>query len=99
LGGSTYYIFMNVTKPPFSNQLAREAVVTGLNEGAFNRLGSGTLDPGCFFLPPGIPGHPTHASCPYGNPAKGGNLAKAKALVKQSGQANTKITVYSELRA
>jgi len=97
LGGSTYYIFFNVTKPPFNNQLVREAVATGLNESAMNKLGSGTLAPACFFLPPAVPGHPT-GSCPYGNPASGGNIAKAKALIKQSGLAGTPVTVWSETR-
>ena len=97
LGGSTYYIFFNAQEKPFNNQLAREAVVTGLNENAMNRIGSGTLVPACFFLPPLIPGHPT-GSCPYGNPSAGGNIAKAKALVKQSGEANVPITVWSETR-
>src|SRR5579859_936142 len=83
---STYYIFMNSQEKPFNNQLAREAVVTGLDERAFNRLGAGTLLPGCYFLPPGMVGHPT-GPCPYGDPAAGGNLAKAQALVKQSGMA------------
>ncbi|HEX5195434.1 MAG TPA: ABC transporter substrate-binding protein [Solirubrobacteraceae bacterium] len=98
LGGSTYYIFFNVTKPPFNNQLVREAVVTGLNQVAMNKLSSGTLVPACFFLPPGVPGHPT-GPCPYGNPASGGNIAKAKQLIKQSGMAGTKVTVWSETRA
>jgi peptide/nickel transport system substrate-binding protein len=97
LGGSTYYVFLNSQRAPFNNFLAREAVVTGLNENAFNRLGSGTLVAACYFLPPLIPGHPS-APCPYGNPASGGNLSKAKALVKQSGQANVPITVWSETR-
>jgi peptide/nickel transport system substrate-binding protein len=96
LGGSTYYVFLNSTEPPFNNQLAREAVVTGLNESAFNHLGSGTLDPGCFFIPPSVPGHPS-GPCPYGTPGTG-DLAKAKALVKQSGQAGAKITVWAEER-
>ena len=65
LGGSTYYVFMNYSEPPFNNQLAREAVVTGLNQDAMSRLGSGTLVPACYFLPPDVPGHPT-APCPYG---------------------------------
>jgi ABC-type transport system substrate-binding protein len=82
-GGSTYYIFLNSTVKPFNNQLAREAVVTGLNQDAMNRLSSGSLAAACFFLPPAVPGHPTSA-CPYGTPGTG-NLAKAKALVKQSG--------------
>jgi peptide/nickel transport system substrate-binding protein len=97
LGGSTYYFFLNSQEAPFNNQLAREAVVTGLNEEAYNRIGSGTLDPACFFLPPAIPGHPS-GSCPYGTPGTG-NLAKAKALLKKSGQEGAKVTVWSQERA
>jgi peptide/nickel transport system substrate-binding protein len=97
LGGSTYYVFLNATEPPFNNQLAREAVVTGLNQDAMTRLGSGTLVPACFFLPPDVPGHPSGA-CPYGTPGTG-NLAKAKALVKQSGEEGAPVTVWSETRA
>ena len=98
LGGSTYYIFFNVTKPPFSSQLAREAVNTGLDQQAMNKLAAGTLVPACFFLPPAVPGHPTSA-CPYGNPASGGDIAKAKQLVQQSGMAGTPVTVWSETRS
>jgi len=97
LGGSTYYIFMNATKKPFSSQLAREAVMTGLNQDAMTRLGAGTLVPACFFLPPAVAGHPT-APCPYGTPGLG-NLAKAKALVKQSGMEGQPVTVWSQERA
>ena len=97
LGGSTYYVFLNMTEKPFSSQLAREAVVAGLNQDAMSRLGSGTLVPACFFLPPDVPGHPT-GSCPYGTPGTG-DLAKAKALVKQSGMAGQPVTVWSETRS
>jgi peptide/nickel transport system substrate-binding protein len=97
LGGSTYYVFLNTTEKPFSSQLAREAVVAGLNQDAMSRLGSGTLVPACFFLPPDVPGHPT-GSCPYGTPGLG-NLAKAKALVRQSGMEGQPVTVWSETRA
>jgi peptide/nickel transport system substrate-binding protein len=95
---STYYVFLNTKAKPFSSQLAREAVVTGLNQNAMNRLGSGTLIPGCYFLPPGMTGHPT-APCPYGDPASGGDIAKAKALVQQSGMAGQAVTVWSETRS
>jgi peptide/nickel transport system substrate-binding protein len=95
---STYYVFMNTKEKPFSNQLARQAVVTGLNQQAMSRLSSGSLIPGCYFLPPGMVGHPT-APCPYGDPAKGGDIAKAKQLVQQSGMAGQPVTVWSQERA
>jgi peptide/nickel transport system substrate-binding protein len=95
---STYYVFMNTQSKPFSSKLAREAVITGIDQNAMSRLGSGTLIPGCYFLPPGMVGHPT-APCPYGNPASGGDIAKAKQLVKQSGMAGTPVTVWSETRS
>src|SRR5579875_2709189 len=97
LGGSVYYFFLNASKPPFNNQLAREAVVASTAQSGYSRLGSGTLSPGCFFLPPGIPGHGT-GKCPYGNPATG-NMAKAKKLLKESGQANVPVVVYGEQRS
>jgi peptide/nickel transport system substrate-binding protein len=95
---STYYVFMNTKNKPFSSPLARQAVVTGLDQNAMNRLGSGTLIPGCFFLPPNMVGHPT-GTCPYGDPKSGGNLTKAKQLVQQSGMAGTPVTVWSETRS
>ncbi len=97
LGGSVYYFFLNASKPPFNNLEARQAVVTGLNQDAFSRLGSGTLQPGCFFLPPGIAGHGV-GKCPLTNPATG-NMKKAKQLLAKSGQANTPIVVYGEERS
>ena len=103
LGGSTYYIFLNATKAPFNNQDAREAVVTGLNEAGFDHLGSGTLAPGCYFLPPALPGYDGNSNdCPYGKPTQTGDPAeikKAQALVKASGQANVPITVYAQERS
>jgi peptide/nickel transport system substrate-binding protein len=54
--------------------------------------------PACFFLPPDVTGHPpASASCPYGTPGTG-DIAKAKALVKQSGLAGTAVTVWSQNR-
>lgn len=98
LGGSTYYVFLNASKPPFNNLDARIAVIYGLNQPAYSRLGGGTLAPACFFLPPAIPGHPS-GPCPYGNPAKGPNLKKARAMLKKSGQANVPVTIYTEQRS
>jgi peptide/nickel transport system substrate-binding protein len=90
----TYLIFLNVTRKPFSSQLAREAVLTGLDENTIKRLSSGTLLPGCHFLPPGMYGH-LGARCPDRDAGPGGNLAAAKALVERSRMSGTRVTVWS----
>ena len=94
---STYYFFLNTKTKPFSSQLAREAVIVGLDRNALARLGSGFFVPGCYLLPPPMVGHATQ-TCPYGDPATP-NLAKAKQLVQQSGMAGTPITVWGEERS
>jgi peptide/nickel transport system substrate-binding protein len=95
LGISTWYVFMNTQEKPFSNQLARQAVATAISRAAMSRIASGTLAPACFLLPPAVPGHPS-ASC-SGAATENGNIAKAKAMVKQSGMAGTPVTVWSEI--
>jgi peptide/nickel transport system substrate-binding protein len=92
LGISTWYIFMNLKEKPFSSQLAREAVAAAISRSAMDRIASGTLAPACFLLPPAVPGHPS-TSCPDGT----GNMAKAKALLKQSGMAGTPVTVWGQI--
>jgi peptide/nickel transport system substrate-binding protein len=94
---STYYFFMNTQTKPFSSPLAREAVVTGLDQDALNRLSSGTLIPACYYLPPGMIGHPA-APCPHGDPPTP-DLAKAKQLVQQSGMAGAAVTVWGQMRS
>jgi peptide/nickel transport system substrate-binding protein len=95
---STFYFFLNTRLAPFNNIKARQAVNYALDRRALQRLASGFLEPGCFFLPEGIVGHPT-SPCPSGDPNQPPNLAKAKELVQQSGQAGTKITVWGETRS
>jgi peptide/nickel transport system substrate-binding protein len=94
----TFYFFMNTTTPPFNNPQVRQAVNLALDRRALQRLASGFLTPGCYFLPPGLPGHPT-APCPYGDPNSAPDLNKAKQLVQQSGLSGTPITVYGETRS
>ncbi len=93
-----FYFFLNTKRPPFNNILARQAVIEALNQPALSRLDSGNFAPGCYFLPPGIVGHPT-APCPYGDPSKGGNIAAAKALVAKAGLTGTPVDVYGETRS
>jgi peptide/nickel transport system substrate-binding protein len=92
---STFYFFLNTATKPFNNLMAREAVQYAVDRDAIVRLSSGTIEPGCYFLPPGMIGHPT-APCPFGTKP---DLAKAKALVKASGLAGTPVTVWGQMRS
>jgi peptide/nickel transport system substrate-binding protein len=92
---STFYFFMNSTRPPFSSELARRAVVTALDRPALAQLGNGTLEPECYLLPEGIPGHPS-GSCPYGGAEEEGDLHAARELVRGSGTAGAEVTVWGE---
>lgn len=95
---SNEFFFLNVTSPPFSSQLVREAVNYAIDRRALERLDSGMLEPACFFLPVGMPGHPS-GPCPYGDPNGAPNLNKAKQLVKESGMEGTPVTVWGQTRS
>ena len=92
------YFFLNVKAKPFNSPLVREAVNYAIDRRALQRLDSGMLEPACFFLPVGMPGHPT-SPCPYGDPNAAPNLARAKELVRQSGLAGTPVTVWGQSRS
>ncbi len=100
---STYYFFMNTKVAPFNNVAARQAVSMAIDRTALARLSSGSLTPGCFFLPPAIIGHPSASSCPTaGDPTvspSAATVAKAKAMIASAGLAGTKVTVWSETRS
>ena len=92
---STYYFFMNQKLAPFNDEKARQAVNYGIDKPALARLfGGGLFEPGCNFLPPGIPGYKKLEPCPWGDPTKPPDLAKAKALLKESKYNGEKITVW-----
>lgn len=86
---STNYFFLNQRLSPFNNLLAREAANYAINREALARLAGGYVTPSCYFLPVGIPGHPT-APCPFPSP----NLAKAKALLQQAHLVGAPVSVY-----
>ena len=92
---STDYVFFNTRTRPFANLLAREAVVTGLNQNVISRLASGSLTPGCYLVPSTVIEWPA-GPCPYANPSGGGDIAQAKLLVRRSGMVGTPVTVWSE---
>jgi peptide/nickel transport system substrate-binding protein len=95
---STYYFFLNTQQKPFNNQKAREAVNMAVDRRAIARLNGGNFKPTCWFLPEGIVGHPT-GPCPYGDPTAAPDMAKAKALLKESGMAGQSVTVWGQNRS
>jgi peptide/nickel transport system substrate-binding protein len=98
---STYYFFLNTQVAPFNNVQARQAVNLATDRTALARLSSGSLTPGCYFLPPTIVGHQA-GSCNGADPNKvpsSADVAKAKQMIKAAGLAGTKVTVWSETRS
>jgi len=95
---STFYFFLNTQTKPFNNELARQAVNTALDRRALARIGGGNYKPTCWFLPEGLVGHPT-SPCPYGDPNKPPDMAKAKQLLQQSGMAGESVTVWGQQRS
>ncbi len=92
-----YYLELNTHLPPFDNEKARQAVAYAVNRKVVvNLVGGPALgSPICQLLPAGIPGH--QAYCPYTrNPGatwSAPDLAKARALVRESGTAGMKVTL------
>jgi peptide/nickel transport system substrate-binding protein len=90
---STFFFFLNTTRPPFNNLKAREAVNTALDRAKLVGFSS-FVKPSCFFIPEGLLGHPT-GPCPFGEAP---DIAKARQLVQESGLAGTPVTVWGQER-
>jgi peptide/nickel transport system substrate-binding protein len=104
----TDYFWLNVSRAPFNNPLAREAANLAVSRVALQRLASGQITPACYYLPPGIVGHPS-GPCPFGAPSGAGSfaaaslgsaadVAKAKSLVAKAGLTGSEVTVWTEDR-
>jgi peptide/nickel transport system substrate-binding protein len=91
----TYSLFLDPSERPFSSQLARRAVLAGLDRGAVARVAAGTLLPGCYLLPPAMSGHPS-APCPYGGLRGGADLSRARSLVDRAGMRGVRVVVQGE---
>lgn len=94
---STYYFFLNTTKPPFDRLEARQAVNYAIDREAMVRLASGFLAPTCWFIPDGIAGHPgDDVRCPYGDRP---DIERARQLVSDAGLTGAKVTVWGQQRS
>jgi peptide/nickel transport system substrate-binding protein len=90
-----YFFFLNTSIPPFDKLEARQAVNYALDSNALARLFGGRLKPSCNFLPPAVIGY-RELDCDYGDPAGPPEIDKGKELVKKSGYAGTKVTVWTD---
>jgi peptide/nickel transport system substrate-binding protein len=94
---STFYFFMNTRTPPFDDPKVREAVNYGIDKPALARIYAGELQPGCSFLPPGMPGSDEELDvdgCPWGDPNKPPDLEGARQMIEDAGAAGAKVTVW-----
>jgi peptide/nickel transport system substrate-binding protein len=87
---STYYFFMNFRLKPFTSLQARQAVNYAIDRNQLVNIAGGLGVPTYNFLPPSYPQYQKITPPPYPY-----NLQKAKQLVKQSGMAGEKVTVYT----
>jgi len=86
---STYFFWMNTTKPPFDDLKVRQAVNYAVDPEAVERIYGGELTAGQQILPPGMPGYEKYELYPH-------NMAKAKALIKQANPSDREITVWTD---
>jgi peptide/nickel transport system substrate-binding protein len=85
---STFYFFMNTEVKPFDNLKVRQAVNYAIDTDAINRVQGGVIEEGNTILPKVVPGHEDWPDLyPH-------DLAKAKQLVKESGEEGAKVTVW-----
>lgn len=86
---STYYFWMNTTKPPFDDLRVREAANYAVDASALARIYGGQLQPSHQILPPGMPGFRRFNLYPY-------NLARARRLVAAANPSDRSITVWTD---
>ena len=94
---STIWFFMNGRLAPFDDARVREAINHAVDKPAVERVYAGQLQGGCSFLPPGLTGYDKAldaSGCPFGDPADGPDVGRARALIRAAGAEGAKVTVW-----
>jgi peptide/nickel transport system substrate-binding protein len=89
---STYFFWMNTTKPPFDDLRVRQAVNYAVDPAALERIYVGTVAGTQQILPPGMPGYKKLELYPHA-------LAKAKAMIKEANPSDMDVTVWGDSEA
>ncbi len=86
---STYYFWMNTTKPPFNDVKVRQAINYAIDPAALERIYSGQIAATHQILPEGMPGHKQFDLYPT-------DIEKAKELLKEANPSDMNITVWTD---
>jgi peptide/nickel transport system substrate-binding protein len=100
-GLTTHYLSLNTRVPPFDSLQVRQALNFALDRAALARImgGPSAFVPTCQVLPPGMFGYAPY--CPYTAGATGAgtwtapDLARARALVAESGTRGDRVVVWA----
>ncbi len=97
---STYYFFLNTqSRRRSTTRKSAKRSTSAIDKPALARLFAGTLEPGCSFLPPEMPGYSESldsGDCPWGDPNEAPDLERAKQLIKEAGAEGAKVTVWGD---
>jgi peptide/nickel transport system substrate-binding protein len=94
---STNWFFMNERVPPFDDPRVRRAVNYAIDKRALERVYAGQIKAGCSFLPSGMPGYDKKldtSGCPFGDPNRPPDVARARSLIRAAGAEGAKVTVW-----
>jgi peptide/nickel transport system substrate-binding protein len=86
---STYYFWLNMTKPPFDDVRVRRAVNYAVDAKALQRIYFGQTVPTHQILPPGVPGYRRFNLYPY-------NMAKARQTIAAADPRDRTVTVWTD---
>lgn len=88
---NTYYMWMNMQKPPFDDLKVRQAINYAIDPEALSRIFGGRLHETQQILPPGMPGYQEYEPL-YPGP----DMAKAQQLLAEANPADKDITVWTD---